>query len=1152
MIWAAGLATLAGGVGSASAATINVPAGDGPALVAAIGTANANGEADTIRISGRYVFATPNNYWYGPNALPAITSEITIVGDASTGAVIESTNVTRNRLFFVSGGRSGLAAGTLRLRDVELTGGRARGGASAFGGGGAGLGGAIFNQGALDLDGVTLVGNRAEGGSAGTVSSNGGGGMGADAESNGAGGGFGGGVTGGGAGGSGGAASGGGGGGGGYEAGDSGAPGASPAGGAGGGTTNGQGGSSGDGTLGGNGSGAGGRAIAGGGAGGAGGRFGTGGQPGPTSGGNFGGGGGGGVGGGGAGSNPGFGGGSGGFGGGGAFANADPGSGGFGGGAGGTDGRVPPIPTPARGGFGGGDAVTPPSGKLTVGGGGAGMGGAIFNDRGIVVATNSTFGDNVVQGGISTVAFVGGADVVASGGGDALGAALFNLNGTATLKNVTIAGNSSTGGAGAPAGASGSSVYTLGYDRAAARTTATALRWSAVDGIPGGTAPTTTADGGTNLATISNALTSTPLGLDLQLAPLGDYGGPTRTRPPLAGSPLIDAESTAGSEATDQRGFARTGTGDLGAVEVVATTVSGVSSPTVVASASAQSVSLAATISPARGATSPGAVTFTAAGIAGSPQGTIGGAAASSSFSVPGGTAPGTYPITAAAAAAPGFRAGSGSGTLKVLKPPPVCSGVTADTPYDNAVTVDPDCTGDAAGDTVAVVDDPAHGVAAVVAGRLRYTPTPGHTGTDSFTYTVTNEGGSSNEATVTVTVAPPKPTCDPVELEAGAGKPTSVALDCASSIPQTYAIVDPPEHGTVRDLDPAAGSVVYVADEDYAGPDEFTYRASSASGDAVAATVSVDVHAAPTIAVTGSADVELGAGPLTASVTVDGRLDPTGPSTVDLRLYGPDDAQCTSAPVHEQLGVDYPAGGGVVTSGAFVPQEPGTYRWRVAYSGDARNAAVQTACGAATTVVTARPAPPVPPAPPAPPTEEPAPRAECGAPLVLLDVAPTARGSKARVSGIARAALAGQRVTILRNGRAVGRAVVRTDGTWSATVAGPQNARSRPSYAATTDEVRTASLRFHRWMAITARRGLTATGRIDASSRTRPATVLVDRIDVCTGRRTSTRVRVARNGTFQVRLARPTANEPYALFRVSATLTSSLQTYTTMLAVAR
>ncbi len=79
--------------------------------------------------------------------------------------------------------------------------------------------------------------------------------------------------------------------------------------------------------------------------------------------------------------------------------------------------------------------------------------------------------------------------------------------------------------------------------------------------------------GRTNYLTFS--MSDPPLGItliaatDLNLAPLGNYGGQTKTMPPLLGSPAINTGETGDSESTDQRGFARLiGTNpDIGAVE---------------------------------------------------------------------------------------------------------------------------------------------------------------------------------------------------------------------------------------------------------------------------------------------------------------------------------------------------------------------------------------------------------------------------------------------------------------------------------------------------------------------------------------------------------------------------------------------------------
>jgi hypothetical protein len=102
-----------------------------------------------------------------------------------------------------------------------------------------------------------------------------------------------------------------------------------------------------------------------------------------------------------------------------------------------------------------------------------------------------------------------------------------------------------------------------------------------------------------------------------------------------------------------------------------------------------------------------------------------------------------------------------------------------------------------------------------------------------------------------------------------------------------------------------------------------------------------------PTLATTASAGIVLGAGQLTDSAFVSGRVNAQPGATLDFRLYGPDDAGCTAAPVFSALGVAQPVANGAVASPAFTPAFAGTYRWRVSYSGDANNAAVAAPCNA-------------------------------------------------------------------------------------------------------------------------------------------------------------------------------------------------------------
>ncbi|MEM7343156.1 MAG: Calx-beta domain-containing protein, partial [Chloroflexota bacterium] len=172
--------------------TGSCPGGTGnvAALITAIHNANADPTADTITLAAgcTYSLQTTNNHWFGKTALPAITSSITIEGNGATFAG-NPNFFTQPRFFYVAGPPvQNIDTGYLTLRNLTLTGGRAEGGDSARGGGGAGMGGAIFNNGHVELENVTMVDNRVLGGlglTAGAVSggtiAGGGGGIGEDA-----------------------------------------------------------------------------------------------------------------------------------------------------------------------------------------------------------------------------------------------------------------------------------------------------------------------------------------------------------------------------------------------------------------------------------------------------------------------------------------------------------------------------------------------------------------------------------------------------------------------------------------------------------------------------------------------------------------------------------------------------------------------------------------------------------------------------------------------------------------------------------------------------------------------------------------------------------------------------------------------------------
>ena len=498
----------------------------GAAIAAAIGSGDSQAQIgfslpdnSTIALAAGDTDASST---YGPTAYVVSGSgvNITIDGSGAPGLTIEESGTVR--VFAVAG------ASSLTLEDLTVSGGLAQGfdGASSnndlagnggAGGGGAGLGGAVYDDGgSFTAEGVTFTNDAARGGNGGL----------AEGRSYGD-------VGGGGAGLSG--------------AGKSGS-----AGGAGG--------------L--NGGGAGGQA---GGAGGAGG---------------FGGGGGGG---GGGGRNGGAG-GAGGFGG--------------GGGGGGSSSRQGPAGGPAgHGGFGGGSGGSRTEFEGGAGGGGAGLGGGIFSNGGAVTLVNDTFTGDAATGGVS------GSGSTTGGAGSGLGGAVFAVNGTLNATFDTFSSNTAQD----PAGDAldGTDVYVVTDATDSGVHGGGTFNGTFVDDILGQGGTTTTADFAATLfsgATAPNltaqydlisdnsptaeGVTGLPtggpgllIGDDPQLGALLTNGGPTSTLALMPTSPAIaagitsDYPGTTTPITTDQRGYPRATTPDIGAYEDThaAPTVTGLS-----------------------------------------------------------------------------------------------------------------------------------------------------------------------------------------------------------------------------------------------------------------------------------------------------------------------------------------------------------------------------------------------------------------------------------------------------------------------------------------------------------------------------------------------------------------------------------------------
>jgi len=180
---------------------------------------------------------------------------------------------------------------------------------------------------------------------------------------------------------------------------------------------------------------------------------------------------------------------------------------------------------------------------------------------------------------------------------------------------------------------------------------------------------------------------------------------------------------------------------------------------------------------------------------------------------------------------------------------------------------------------TVVSFTPASHGTVALVGGAVSYTPAPNFTGTDSFTYTVSDGNGGTATATVAVSVTPAN------DAPAAVGDTLTVGEDAAAVVADvltndtfapdlgetlTVVSVGPASHGTVALV---GGAVSYTPAPNFTGTDSFTYTVSDGNGSSATATVAVTVTAVndPPVAVDDAAvAVEDGAGVVVAVLAND------------------------------------------------------------------------------------------------------------------------------------------------------------------------------------------------------------------------------------------------------------------------------------------
>ena len=154
----------------------------------------------------------------------------------------------------------------------------------------------------------------------------------------------------------------------------------------------------------------------------------------------------------------------------------------------------------------------------------------------------------------------------------------------------------------------------------------------------------------------------------------------------------------------------------------------------------------------------------------------------------------------------------------------------------------------------------PAHGTVSIVDGQVRYTPNPGFTGTDTFTYEICTTAStayptaSCRVETVTVNVLGVTTTPDAASTTTNTPTTINVRSNDASSHPDlaplaTPTTVTPPANGTVTWVD---GNALYAPNTGFNGTDTFTYQVcTTGTPSACSAATTVTVTVTPTVATT-------------------------------------------------------------------------------------------------------------------------------------------------------------------------------------------------------------------------------------------------------------------------------------------------------------
>lgn len=281
-------------------------------------------------------------------------------------------------------------------------------------------------------------------------------------------------------------------------------------------------------------------------------------------------------------------------------------------------------------------------------------------------------------------------------------------------------------------------------------------------------------------------------------------------------------------------------------------------------------------------------------------------------------SATGTWIVTVSDMDANGNTSTFNNFTLKLYGTPdyaPIAQDATLSTAQNTPVainlvqnyTYDTDGTYSIPQNALNIISQPAHGTLSInpQTGQVVYTPNPGFSGVDTFTYTVhdnnvsvTNPNGvSSRVATVTINTAHVNlaPVANNDVTSTTYGSPVSInvlANDTDSTgtiVPSSVTIVSQPSFGTAT-VNHTTGAILYTPGPNFSSGDSFTYDVTDSNGlTSNVATVTINLTQPAPVAgdVTAPAAPENVTQQINVLASVTGSADPTTVTVLSQPLHG-------------------------------------------------------------------------------------------------------------------------------------------------------------------------------------------------------------------------------------------------------------------------